>query len=237
MPIIRVRGFDAALARVGLDLGAFASMTRLTPFEAEQVASGRPLKVAQGTAERVAATLDCTLGSISEDAEAPGGAGETRMERDEEVVVQPQPARATRTTLQREDTAPADGVSPFERALDDVCAEGGYSDEEKDLVVQTMGAGTFPTNLTRAELPAFARAWLTSARAVRAENSDDDGGGAHRALLHHVRENGPRAAARMADGILKRLAEMSRTPPPKAPKPAKEPKGKGKGKGEGQTAA
>ncbi len=200
--MIRVQNLEAAVAAVGLDLESFALSARLSSHDAVTLAAGGALRATEATVRRVASALALPEGEIL--VAEHEGEGET-------VTSAP--------TTSRRDAEPDDGRSPLDHVVDRVCAEDGYTEEERDLVVSVLGAGTFPTHLTRSEIPAFLRVWFAATRELRAANALT-----HEALVAKVRTEGPRSAARMAEGIEKAMrASAARSSPRSAPvKPAAE---------------
>ncbi|MEZ4394061.1 MAG: hypothetical protein R3A48_23550 [Polyangiales bacterium] len=189
MTTIHVSQLDVAIAAVGLDLESFARSARLSSHEAATLAAGGSLRASESSARRVAEALGLPVSAVTLEG---GGAGETSRE-----------PRASAPS--RGDDGADDGRSPFDHVLDRVCADDGYTDEERQVVTETLGAGSFPTHLTRSELPGFARVWLSAAKALRLA-----GELSHPSLAAKVRAEGPRAAARMAEGIELRIAEHAR---------------------------
>lgn len=189
MTTIRVSQLEAAIAAVGLDLETFALTARLSSHEAATLAAGGALRASESSARRVAEALALPLSAVTVE-----GGGEHAP-----------PTESRASSSSRADEGPDDGRSPFDHVLDRVCADDGYTDEEREVVTETMGAGSFPTNLTRGELPGFARIWLSAAKALRLA-----GELSHPSLAAKVRAEGTRTAARMAEGIELRIAEHAR---------------------------
>jgi hypothetical protein len=183
--MIRVQNLEAALAAVGLDLESFALTARLSSHDAVTLAAGGALRATEATVRRVASALSMAEGEILVTEHEGTGEGEMM---------------ASASSPSRRDEEPDDGRSPLDHVVDRVCAEDGYTEEERDIVVSVLGAGTFPTHLTRSEIPAFLRVWFVATRELYAANALT-----HEALIAKVRAEGPRAAARMAEGIEKAM--------------------------------